>query len=596
MIDSKFYIGVVEDRNDSEQIGRCRVRIIGLHTDSKSMIPTQDLPLATIVHPSTSSGFSGVGMTPKIIEGSTVLVIFADGDDNMQYPIILGTIAGSSQSYYKVVDGDQVPRNPAYGFNDPNGQYPLSGYLNQSDLPKLARNNATPEFNRPTLNTYLFNEPASGMGNNVYPFNQVRQSEAGHFEEWDDTPGNARLNMQHRAGTYREINEQGQRVLKVVTDKYDITIKDDNIFVGGTRRKIVQDSEIDFINGDWDVTVSGNVNIKVVGDVSVKANGNIDMLAGKNITLAAVEDFNVRAGRHFNVGAVGNTEFTTGGNSTTNVAGSNLFNTTGNYTVEASQIHWSPSGGGVSVNKPNIPEVPNIVKPPLVQTIERPLLPSELEYINQLRDEYVYDSELRELGVNYPPPPPADSDGQYFMAQNATGLGTWSALNNFLSARFDESQAGMWRETGSNSLILNCYKEVGFRITTDAVPWCAAFAGYVLKSSGFNFIAAPKSGLSSLAYRNYGQSVDITRPELWRKWDVIVFTRKGGGHIGFIFGVNKAQNRVLVLGGNQSDSLRLSSFPISGNRFPIAYIGRAWAPPSDQVFTTASVATTTRVV
>lgn len=580
MIDSKFYIGVVEDRGDSEEIGRVRVRIIGLHTDNQTMLPTQDLPLATVLQPTTSSGFSGIGMTPKIIEGSTVLVIFADGDDNLQYPIVLGTIAGTITDYYKIVDGTEVKRNGKYGFNDPNGQFPLPTYVGGSDLPRLARDDEKIEFNRPILETYLFKEPESGMGNNQYPFNQVRQSEAGHFEEWDDTPDNERLNMQHRAGTYREINAQGDRVLKVVGDNYEVFIKDSNKFIGGTYNKIVQDSEVDFINGDWDITVAGKVNLKVVGDVNISTNGNINAMAGKDITMVAQNDFNIRAGGSLNMASVADARL----------------DTAANFTVEAGNIHWSPSGAAPNVTV-DIPE--QIQKPPLVQTIERPLLPSELEYINRLRDQFVYDSELRMLGVNYPPPPPAIEDKQVVMPQPSqvtmANGGAWSALNTFLSARFDEGQQGLWRETGSNPKIVNCYKEVGFRISTDATPWCAAFAGYTLKNSGFPFIAAPKSGLSSLAYRGYGTSVPLD-PDQWRKWDIIVFSRKGGGHIGFIFGVNKNTNQVLVLGGNQSDNLKLSAFPVKGSTFPIVYVGRAWDPPSAQVYTTATAATTTRVV
>ena len=36
-----WYIGVVEDRQDPEQLGRVRVRCFGWHTDEKSKIPTE---------------------------------------------------------------------------------------------------------------------------------------------------------------------------------------------------------------------------------------------------------------------------------------------------------------------------------------------------------------------------------------------------------------------------------------------------------------------------------------------------------------------------------------------------------------------------
>jgi len=45
----KFYIGVIEDRHDPEQTGRFRVRVLGLHTEDKVLLPTADLPWATVL-------------------------------------------------------------------------------------------------------------------------------------------------------------------------------------------------------------------------------------------------------------------------------------------------------------------------------------------------------------------------------------------------------------------------------------------------------------------------------------------------------------------------------------------------------------------
>ena len=41
-----WWQGVVEDRLDPLKIGRCRVRILGFHTEDKNKIPTNDLPWA----------------------------------------------------------------------------------------------------------------------------------------------------------------------------------------------------------------------------------------------------------------------------------------------------------------------------------------------------------------------------------------------------------------------------------------------------------------------------------------------------------------------------------------------------------------------
>lgn len=89
-----WWTGVVEDRDDPEKLGRCKVRIFGYHTDDIALLPTKDLPWAIPIQPITSAATSGVGTTPiGIVTGSWVVGWFLDGED-AQKPIMLGTIAG----------------------------------------------------------------------------------------------------------------------------------------------------------------------------------------------------------------------------------------------------------------------------------------------------------------------------------------------------------------------------------------------------------------------------------------------------------------------------------------------------------------------
>lgn len=92
-----LYYGVVENRNDPLKLGRCQVRIVGLHTHEKSLLPTADLPWATPMQPVTSAAMNGIGWSPVgPVEGTTVVIFFADADQ--QQPIMLGTIGGIPQS------------------------------------------------------------------------------------------------------------------------------------------------------------------------------------------------------------------------------------------------------------------------------------------------------------------------------------------------------------------------------------------------------------------------------------------------------------------------------------------------------------------
>lgn len=89
-----IYHGVVEERlSDPLKLGRCKVRVFGLHSPDKVELPTEDLPWAIIMQPVNSAATSGIGMSPTgVVEGTVVVVMFTD--EHKQQPIIIGTIAG----------------------------------------------------------------------------------------------------------------------------------------------------------------------------------------------------------------------------------------------------------------------------------------------------------------------------------------------------------------------------------------------------------------------------------------------------------------------------------------------------------------------
>ena len=78
---SPFY-AVVEDRKDPLKMGRLRIRIIGIHSDNKSLVPTESLPWAQV---SVSSSITWSG--PK--EGDWVHGYFMDGELG-QEPLVTG--------------------------------------------------------------------------------------------------------------------------------------------------------------------------------------------------------------------------------------------------------------------------------------------------------------------------------------------------------------------------------------------------------------------------------------------------------------------------------------------------------------------------
>lgn len=97
-------------------------------------------------------------------------------------------------------------------------------------------------------------------------------------------------------------------------------------------------------------------------------------------------------------------------------------------------------------------------------------------------------------------------------------------------------------------------------IKDDETPWCAAFVGACLERAGIQSSRFE----SAKSYLNWGEKLD--KPAYGC---VVVFTRVGGGHVGFVVGED-AKGYLQVLGGNQSDQVNIRSFPkdrVSGYRW-----------------------------
>lgn len=102
---------------------------------------------------------------------------------------------------------------------------------------------------------------------------------------------------------------------------------------------------------------------------------------------------------------------------------------------------------------------------------------------------------------------------------------------------------------GSNVNITQWAKEVGVSgwYTDDDIPWCGLFVGIVAKRAGYAFSSAKL--LSALQWAFWGEA----RVGCAKLWDVLVFQRPGGGHVGFYVGEN--DKAYLVYGGNQSNAV-----------------------------------------
>ena len=105
-----WWQGVVEDRHDPLYLGRCRVRILGWHTDNKAEMPTESLPWCYPVQPIISAAQTGVGISPTgPVEGTWVVGFFRDGED-AQEPVFFGTLGGIPEAQAGIGEAFADPR------------------------------------------------------------------------------------------------------------------------------------------------------------------------------------------------------------------------------------------------------------------------------------------------------------------------------------------------------------------------------------------------------------------------------------------------------------------------------------------------------
>lgn len=284
----KLFTGVVEDRQDPLQLGRCRIRVVGCHTKDTSVLPTIDLPWAIPLSPINSASTSGIGEAPVgPVEGTWVVLFFMDGDD-CQEPVFMGTLNGIPRSAFV------NSRNPSEGFQDPKKKYPLQTLLDEPTTNRLARGvstgtivdlkNASRSTGVPTAFGGSWDQPKSPF-NALYPFNHVFQSESGHVSEYDDSPNDERTHEYHKSGTNTEIDRNGTLVRRIVGDHFEILERDSHVYIKGKADLTVEGDINIYVKNNCNLQVDGNLKTEVHGDYSLNVAGSIDLVAGKSIAM-----------------------------------------------------------------------------------------------------------------------------------------------------------------------------------------------------------------------------------------------------------------------------------------------------------------------
>jgi hypothetical protein len=334
-----WFVGVVEDRQDPQKIGRVRVRCLGYHTEVHEDLKTEDLPWAHPMNPITSATISGIGQTPLgPVEGTWVVGFFQDGTD-AQTPIIMGTLPGVPTSL-PTKDGDK-------GFQDRlNGNFPK--YTDEPDVNRLAVNNENNPH--PTLTLRKADrDVAVGVANTdvttvvddiveadqspfwdepetpyaaTYPYNHVMETEGGHIKEFDDTVDNKRIHERHASGSGYEIFDDGTKITRVKQDNYEIVSNDEYCHIQGTARQTIDKGLRVKVNNSAqasnnyaiEVGAGANVTIEVQnGDINLISQlGDVNLKAGKNMNIDVAQALNIKVGGAITENAASKKESVTG--------------------------------------------------------------------------------------------------------------------------------------------------------------------------------------------------------------------------------------------------------------------------------------------
>lgn len=269
-----IYRGVVEDNStDPLKMGRCKIRVFGVHTKVKTPtltegIPTNQLPWAEPAMPAFG-GISKVGIFGVPEQGAHVFLFFENG--HIMNPRYFATVPGLPASAAQISDG----------FNDPAGIFP--------------RTTGLPDWNAGEENLEA-----------EYPKNLVFYDRTGNKIEFDFNTDKEKIIIQHgRTKTILTFTAAGG-ITWDIKEKTLVQTKETATFVSGEDTLIKSSKE----NVKLEATLK---NIQMQAKMGLTTNSEtIDMVASMTASFKGSNTTTVGGGTITNVNSDALTKITGG--------------------------------------------------------------------------------------------------------------------------------------------------------------------------------------------------------------------------------------------------------------------------------------------
>jgi uncharacterized protein (TIGR02594 family) len=131
------------------------------------------------------------------------------------------------------------------------------------------------------------------------------------------------------------------------------------------------------------------------------------------------------------------------------------------------------------------------------------------------------------------------------------GTGSWMAIARKYYGQHEYAN-------GDNQFIVQCHATTTLGARSDEVPWCSSFVNRVMEDAGYK----GTDSAAAMSWTKWGQNVGSLSNA--REGDIVVINGSSGEHVGFF--VRASNGRMTLLGGNQSDQVKESTYNLSSYR------------------------------